>query len=111
MAKPVSISAQKLSAAAKDSVAKALERHNAALPINPDVRVFASDIFRRIGSSDSSSTPNSLKNPRSGMRRPWRAMFIMASPGPWPPLHPASPLWCLAADTLSAVSSRRPKLI
>lgn len=35
MAKPVSISARQISAAAKDSVAKALDTHKAAFPIKP----------------------------------------------------------------------------
>jgi len=35
MPKPVSISARQISAAAKDSVAKALDKHKAAFPIKP----------------------------------------------------------------------------
>ena len=39
MAKPVSISARELTAAAKVSVAKALDQHKAAFPGKPDIRI------------------------------------------------------------------------
>lgn len=39
MARPVSLSVKQISAAAKGSVAKALEQHSAAFPANPDFRI------------------------------------------------------------------------
>ena len=39
MARPVSLSVKHISAAAKGSVAKALEQHRAAFPTNPDFRI------------------------------------------------------------------------